>query len=63
MGRGQRAQGVVVVAVQVNVTVDQTRQHELAGGVDVPIGRRQVILRADGNDLLAGDGDGARVNL
>ena len=39
-GSGQRAQGVVVVPVQVDVAVDQAGKHELAGGVDVAIGRR-----------------------
>ena len=63
VGGGQRAQGIVVVPVQVNVAVDQAGKHELAGGIDIPVGRGQVVLRSDRDDLLARDGDGTLVHL
>ena len=63
MGGGQRTQRVVVVPVQMDVAVDQAGEDKLAGSVDVPVGWRQVVFRANGDDLLAGDGYGALVNL
>ena len=63
VGGGQGAQGVVIVPVEVDVAVDEPGQNELARRVDVVVGRRQVRLRADGNDLFAGDGDGTLVHL
>ena len=55
--------GVIVVTVQVDVAVDKSRQHEFTRGVDVVISRRQQLLRTNGDDLLAGNGDRRRVNL
>ena len=63
MGGGERAEGVVVMPVQVDVAVDEAGQDELARCVNVVVSRRQVSLRPDGDDLLAGNGDGTLVHL
>ena len=63
MGGGQGPEGVVVMPVQVDVAVDEAGQDELAGRIDVVVSRRQVSLRPDGDDLLAGDGDGTLIYL
>ena len=63
VGRRQRAQGVVVVAVEVDVGVDQPRQHELALGVYDPVGGRQQVLRGHRHDLLALDRHGGVKDL
>ena len=51
------------MAVEVDVGVDQARQHELALGVDDPVGGRQQVLRGHGHDLLALDRHGGVKDL
>ena len=63
MGGGEGTQGIVIMAVEVDVAVDEAGEDELAGGVDVVVGGREVRLGADGDDFFAGDGDGALVHL
>ena len=55
VGRCQRAQSVVVVAVEMHVRVNQAGQHELALSIDDPLGARQQVLGSHGHDLLALD--------
>ena len=56
-GRRPRTQGIVVVAVQMNVAVDEAGQHEFAAGVDVVVRRRQIGFRPDGDYLFTGNSD------
>ena len=63
VGGGQRPQGVVVVAVQVNVAVNEAGQHVHAGGVDVLVGWGQQVLGPDGRNLAPVNGNGGLVNL
>ena len=63
MGSGQGAQGVVVVAVQMHVGVYQPRQHELALGVNDPVGGGQQMLRRHRHNLLALDRHGGVQHL
>ena len=53
VGGGPSAQSVVVVTIEVDVGVDQSRQDELALGVDDPVGWRQQVLGGHRHDLLA----------
>ena len=63
VGRSQRTQRIVVVAVQVYVAVNQPRQHEHARGVNVLVRRGQQVLRPNGGNLLPVNGNGGLVNL
>ena len=63
MGRRLGAQGVVVMAVKVNVAVDEPREDELTFGIDVVVGGREQLLGTKGDDLLARDGYGRFVDL
>ena len=63
MGGGQRPQGIVVVAVQVDVAVNQPRQDVHTRSVNIVISRGQQVLRPNGGNLLAVNGDRRRINL
>ena len=54
-GGERRRAPVVVLRADVQVTVDEPGQHELAGGVDDPIGLGQERVRPDRDDLVASD--------
>ena len=52
MGGGDGAELVGVAAVEVDVTVDEAREDELAGGVDIAVGGREKVIWANGDYLL-----------
>ena len=52
MGGGDGAELVGVAAVEVDVTVDEAREDELAGGVDIAVGGREKVVWANGDYLL-----------
>ena len=52
MGRGLGAQGIIIMAVQVDVGVNQPRQHQLALGVNYTVGGGQELLRRHRHDFL-----------
>ena len=60
-GRGVKLVGIA--AVEEDVSVDEAREDELAGCVDVAVGGGKEIFGADGGDLLAGDGYGSVENV
>ena len=63
VGRGLSPQGVAVMAVEMDVTVDKSRQDELALGIYIAVGGREQLLGSQGDDFLAGDGYGRLVYL
>ena len=52
MGGGDGAELVGVAAVEVDVTVDEAREDELAGGVDITVGGREKVIWANGDYFL-----------
>ena len=56
VGGGQGSQRIVVVAVQVDMAVNEAGQDEHAGGVNVVVRRGQQVLRANGGNLFAVNG-------
>ena len=52
MGGSDGAELVGVAAVEVDVTVDEAGEDELAGGVDIAVGGREQVIGANGDYLL-----------
>ncbi len=64
LGGGQRpASPVVVLGAEMHVAIDGAGEDDLAGGVDGPLGRRQILDRPQGHDAPVANAHGSVEDL